>query len=88
MSLGWEDPLEKGKATHSSSLVAKSQSRLLGVGEGFQGGMHSSVPQFLCAQLRLLWWLNLPLQLPSSEVGRIIRVHPSPGSPPKLKQSQ
>ena len=32
-SLGWEDPLEKGKATHSSilawrSLVTKSQTRL------------------------------------------------------------
>ena len=33
-SLGWEDPLEKGKATHSSILdsivhgVAKSQTRL------------------------------------------------------------
>ena len=38
LSLGWEDPLEKGKATHSSGLensmdcidhgVAKSQARL------------------------------------------------------------
>ena len=29
-SLGWKDPLEKGKATHSSILawVAKSQTRL------------------------------------------------------------
>ena len=27
-SLCWEDPLEKGKATHSSILAAKSQTRL------------------------------------------------------------
>ena len=26
--LGWEDPLEKGKATHSSVLAARSRTRL------------------------------------------------------------
>ena len=41
-SLGWEDPLEKGKATHSSIFAGKSHGQRSLVGYGIAKGLDTT----------------------------------------------